>query len=321
MSFLNTILNDLRAKRLWPVAALLLIAVVAAPIVLSKSASSSPAPVADAPSSGSGAASGLPAVSVSSTPSEGELPGKSHDPFSQASGSTTSTGTTSSTTPTKTGTGSSAGGSSSKGSGSGSGTSGGGTGSSSGGSTTSGTSSSGTPSITNPKPPPAPPGLSATESYEVSLAITNPAGGLNTYSPLQRLSVLPGPSRALVAELGVLKGGKRVLFSVQPGAILDGPGSCVPGPVDCEIVSLAPGETEALGMQTSRGPRQVALFAVTGVTAGKHSSVAGADQARRSASAVGRALLADSTSSALSLFAYKPSVGALVDLRNLTVGG
>jgi hypothetical protein len=38
-------------------------------------------------------------------------------------------------------------------------------------------------------------------------------------------------------------------------------------------------------------------------------------------SAAGRRLLSTSTLSALSLFQYEPSLGAVVDLRNLTVGG
>jgi hypothetical protein len=65
----------------------------------------------------------------------------------------------------------------------------------------------------------------------------------------------------------------------------------------------------------------VALFAVTGIRAADHSSVADANKARQAASDAGRALLGASSSSALSLFQYEPSLGALVDLRNLTVGG
>ncbi len=112
-----------------------------------------------------------------------------------------------------------------------------------------------------------------------------------------------------------------MLFAVQPGALISGPGSCIPGPVDCEILSLAPGATEALGERTSGGAKQVALFAVTEVTAADHGSAAAATQARRDTAAAGRSVLARSASSALSLFNYDLSIGALVDLRNLTVGG
>jgi hypothetical protein len=315
MSFFKAILSDLRDKRLWPVAAVLLLAVVAVPIVLSKGSSGSPAPIAQLPSTGSGGtASGLPAVSVSTVPSQGKLSGKGRNPFAQFGGSTTTTPATTNTS-TTTSTGTSTTGTST--------TSGSGSSASSGGSGT-GTSSTGTaptPSITTGTPKPAPAGLRANESYAVSLAITNAAGGLDTYSPLERLSVIPSPSRPLLVELGVLKGGNRVLFAVQPGTVLSGPGSCIPGGVDCEVLSLAPGQTEALGQRTANGSAQIALFAVTAVTAAKHASAAAADQARRATAAAGRSILSQSTSSAISLFRYQLDIGALVDLRNLSVGG
>ena len=40
----------------------------------------------------------------------------------------------------------------------------------------------------------------------------------------------------------MLKGGKQVLFAVQQGAAVSGPGTCTPGPIDCEILALAPGQ-------------------------------------------------------------------------------
>jgi hypothetical protein len=316
MSFFKAIISDLRDKRLWPVAAALLVAVVAVPVVLSKATSGAPAPVAQLPSTGSGGtASGLPAVSVSTAPSEGKLTGNGRNPFNQFGGTTTTSGT-SGTTAATTGTSTSA---STSTSGSGTSTTSSSTGSGAGSSSTSGSST--TPSITTAPPKPAPTGLTATESYEVSLAITNSAGGLDTYSPLQRLSLLPSPSRPLLVELGVLKGGKRVLFAVEPGTVISGPGSCIPGPVDCEVLALAPGQTESLGEHSSSGNTRVALFAVTDVSAAKHDSESAANQARRATSALGRELLSQSTSSALSLFQFQPGVGAIVDLRNLVVGG
>jgi hypothetical protein len=201
----------------------------------------------------------------------------------------------------------------------------GGTGSSSTSTSTS-TATTGAPAaptatIPTGTPTPAPAGLTATQSYAVKLAITNSTGGLDTIDPLERLSVLPNNRRAMLVELGVLKGGGRVLFAVQPGAVVSGPGHCIPAPFDCEVLSLGQDQTEALGTQTSRGTSPVALFAVTGITAAGHSSVAAASKARQAVSAAGHSLLSGSTSSALSLFRYEPSLGAIVDLRNLTVGG
>jgi hypothetical protein len=155
----------------------------------------------------------------------------------------------------------------------------------------------------------------------VSLAITTSAGGVTTIDPLERLSILPSPQQPLLVELGVLQGGKRVLFAVQPGAAVSGPGVCTPGPIDCEIISLAPGQTEGVSKQTRPGSTPVALFSVNSITADEHPSVAAADTARRAESQAGRKLLANSPLSGNSLFIYEPSVGAVVDLRNLTVGG
>ncbi|HEY8763814.1 MAG TPA: hypothetical protein VIM18_06480, partial [Solirubrobacteraceae bacterium] len=190
-------------------------------------------------------------------------------------------------------------------------------------------SSSGSGSGSTPPPPtfstappkPAPTGLSATQSYHVTLAITNSAGGLDTSDPLERLSIIPNAQEPLLVELGVLKGGHRVLFAVEPQTVLSGPGRCTPGSVDCEILSLAPGQIEQLSVSSPTGTVALAKFAVTDIKADGHPSAAAADQARRKESAAGRRLLNQSNLSALSLFAYRPSLGAVVDLRNLSVGG
>lgn len=320
MSFLKSILDDLREKKLWPLAALLLAAVIAVPLLFSRGGSGGSATVAGHPSAASpgGAVSGLPAVNVTGVPTESRLLGKGRDPFAQLGGSgATGTGGAAATLAAGApstglgvvGAGTSPGAGASTGPSVGSGSSAGTT-----------TTIAATPSITGPAPKPAPPGLSDTESYEVSLAITTASGGLDTYAPLERLSVLPSASDPLLVELGVLKGGRRVLFALQPDAVVYGPGSCIPGPVDCEILSLAPGQTEQLGQRTATGAQQVALFAVTAVTVSRQRSVAAADQARSATAAAGRELIARSTSGALSLFRYEERIGALVDLRNLTVG-
>src|SRR5205085_8008712 len=63
---LRAIWQDLRAKRLWPVALVLALALVAVPVLLSKSAKTSPPPpAAPAPTP---AVAGLPAVNQSSVP-------------------------------------------------------------------------------------------------------------------------------------------------------------------------------------------------------------------------------------------------------------
>jgi hypothetical protein len=97
---------------------------------------------------------------------------------------------------------------------------------------------------------------------------------------------------------------------------VSGPGRCITGPIDCELISLGQDQVE----NVSAGSFS-ASFAVTGITAAKYSSAAAANAARVATSVVGRDLIASSSLTALSLFQYQPQVGALVDLRNLTVGG
>jgi hypothetical protein len=313
MSVLHQIWHDLRTKKLWPVAAGLLVAIVAVPVLLSSSGGAPPAaPVAVAPGPVS---NGLPAVNESSVPSTSAPRGRARDPFAPANGRSTSTTatTTAATGITGTNTGPTT-------SGSGGSSAPTGTGSTSPTTpSTGGQSPSLPPAIPVPKPKHTTPSLGSEESYSVALAITNPAGGLDTINPLQRLSLLPSASQPLVVELGVLRGGSRVLFAVQPGTVVSGRGICIPGPIDCEILSLAQAQTEKLSIRSAHGVVPVAMFAVTGITAVRHSSKAATQKARRAESAAGRRVLARSDLNALSLFRYEPSVGAVVDLRNLTL--
>jgi hypothetical protein len=192
-----------------------------------------------------------------------------------------------------------------------------------------------TPTIPTSTAPPAPAGLSDSQSYSVGISITTNGGGVDAIDPAERLTVLPSERNPWLIELGVLKGGRRVLFAVQPGTTVKGPGTCTPGPIDCQVLALAPNEIEtfsgdagsgqivSLSAHTAQASVAPATtqFAVTAIRADDHPSVAAANQARQSESAAGRALLDKSSVSALSLFRYDPSIGAVVDLRNITVGG
>jgi hypothetical protein len=317
---LSKLWDGLRSNRLWPLVLVLLVAIVAVPIALSKS--SSGAPVASVRSaSPPPAGTSLPALNVETTPGHSKLPGHGRDPFTgKASGQ--------STTPTTGGTPSSSGTPSQ--STTRTGTTSGGAGAGSASTSSSSTSASpappsstpaAPPSIThNQKPTSAPTGLAPNQAYDVALTLTEPSGGLDTIDSLERLSVLPNAANPLLIELGVLEGGKRVLFAVSPGTVVSGPGVCTPGPIDCEILSLGQEQTEGISIHSAGGPKSVALFAVTGVAAERYSSTAGAEAVRRKESQAGRQLLNLLPLDALSLFRYEPSVGAVVDLRNLTAG-
>jgi hypothetical protein len=178
--------------------------------------------------------------------------------------------------------------------------------------------------------------LAADESYHVAISLTNAAGGVNAIDPVKRLTVLPSEHSAQLVELGVLKGGQRVLFLVEPGTTVSGPGTCTPGPVNCEILSLKPNQIEKISSSSSGGGQIVSLssntrvgdaapapvnFAVTSLGPQAHDTVSAAAQARQEESAAGHVLVKESKAGALSLFHYDPSIGAVVDLRNVSVGG
>jgi hypothetical protein len=110
-----------------------------------------------------------------------------------------------------------------------------------------------------------------------------------------------------------------VLFAVLSGARVSGPGRCTPGPIDCEVLSLGQGQVE--NVASSSAAAAIAEISVTQISVDRHPSAAAAQRTRRSASANGRALVAKANLSVLHLFKYDPGLGAVVDERNLTVGG
>jgi hypothetical protein len=276
------------------------------------------------------------AVTVDATPIQAPLAAGTRDPFTQqklavaASKSTTAASGTKSTGRASTGGASVSTGSTSNGAATGSTSTGsstrGSTGSTSGngyysGGSSAGTGTTGSTGSTGSTRPAAPSGLRATEAYHVSVSITNKSGGVNPIDPFQRDGALPSDQRPLLVELGVAQGAHRVLFAVQPGSVVSGPGSCTPGPLDCELMSLAPGQTEGISTRSTSGSVPVAMFQITGISADRYGSAAAAAKARATTDARGRRLLAHSASATLSLFQYDPSLDAVVDERNLTVGG
>jgi hypothetical protein len=340
MNILKGIVTELRERRLWPVAVALLIGLVAVPVLLTSSPSTPAAPGQAGGASGS--TGSTVSVKLADGSSQGGLSGRSRNPFAQQGGSVraalSGTGLTSvigralagaGSANATLGAGASNGGSSSIRSSASASVSAGG--SSTGGSST--VASGGGSSISapvagrpvgSPAPvatkKPAPSGLTATQSYAVAIQISNASGGLNLIDPVERLSPIPSTSQPLLVELGVKQGGKSVLFAVQPGTVVTGSGSCTPGPIDCEILSLSPDQSENISTQ-SAGGATIAQFAVTGIYAQDHGSAAAARKARNAVAAAGAKLLTNSPLSALTLFQYQPSVGAIVDMRNLTVGG
>jgi hypothetical protein len=166
-------------------------------------------------------------------------------------------------------------------------------------------------------PRPAASGLLAGQHYAVTLAVTDQSGGFITVDPFERLGAIPSDAQPWLVQLGVLDGGKRVLFAVAPSATPSGPATCVPGPLDCEVLSVAPGQDE-----TVAGPNgNPVTFQITGISAMTDASAAAAAKARTTADAAGTTTVRAWQPTALALFPYVPSRGVVVDERNLIVGG
>jgi hypothetical protein len=160
------------------------------------------------------------------------------------------------------------------------------------------------------------------QSLAVAVAMSDPnTGNVTTLNPVQRLSILPNKQQPLLVELGVLEGANHVAFAVQPGAVVSGPGTCIPGPTDCEVLTLPLEKVETLSVDSTFGVQEVTDFAVTSIRTVDYGSAGAAAKARRKASAAGRRLLNSTGSEALSLFTYDSNRGVLIDQRNVKVGG
>jgi len=329
VSVLQAIAADLRQRRLWALAAALVVALIAVPVLLS-SGSPSSGPSAQAPparngdaargAAGAPASPAVPVVSVGAGGSAG-LSGPARDPFVQRSSARPARSLAAVATPTPVaGTGGTApstpahvapAAGSSATSASGAPTAG-----SSRGTTAGGAAATSRRSTSMPARPAG--GLNATQSYTVAIGFTGSGRDLPADGQARRLLVLPSAHDPLLVELGVLRGARRVLFALLPDTLVHGPGRCIPGRADCELLSLAPGEVEALGRRSPVGPQLVGYFAV-GIGVRQYGSVAAADRARRAVSATGRRLLRRVSLPALALFPYDSRLGALLDLRDLVI--
>jgi hypothetical protein len=153
----------------------------------------------------------------------------------------------------------------------------------------------------------------------VQISVSRSDGGLESRA-LARLAPLPDAAHAGLIEIGVLQGGRRVLFARLADTTLVGPARCIPGPVDCELVSLAPGQRETVSVHPANSGPVSTDFAVTGIDVRDLGSRGQADRARAQVDAAGEHRLSQAVLPALGLFEYRAALDAVVDLRNLFVG-
>jgi hypothetical protein len=224
-TFFLDLWQDLRAKRLWPIAVALLAATVAVPAVLFKPASSTPPPTTAATTSKDGK---LPAVTLdASSVSSSHLDVfKQKNPFSDLSDATATGGASNPLADSVGKAVSKAGGSPSD-----SGSAGG----AGGGSTT--------PSGNTSEPPPKGPDGKPIEpgihyfTYTADVRFGR-RGHTKAFKSMTELDLLPSGDAPVVAFMGVRDGDTAMFFIADPAFRAEGEGTCSPDPDNCMFVYL-----------------------------------------------------------------------------------
>jgi hypothetical protein len=280
---LRNLVNELVERRLWPIALLLLVALLAVPLLLSKSASpavddgpeTGTPPAAVAGAARAAAAPGAPVVSVTrdAVPAA-PLRGRAKNPFRQQYEEPVLDGTTSTSTSTATSaTQTPAGGSGSTPSG---GTQGGG---GSGGQT-----------------PPS----SAQPTYvyaAIDVRFGKAGKRLRRIEDVPRLTPLPNADHPIVVFLGMRRDRETAVFLVSTDVHVQGLGQCVPSQRTCEAIELREGEAAFLDFTEADGTVQQYELDLDAVTLHETSSEAVAQRAYARVSRVGKLLLGGSVRS------------------------
>jgi hypothetical protein len=265
MSFVRNLVADLVEKKLWPLAIVLVVALVAVPVMLG---GGSPAP---SPSAATGASprsttsqpGGGAQVSLdTSATARRDRKGAVRDPFKQqhapkacdpACSTVTTPGASSAT---------------------------GGTAAPSGGGTTPTTPSTGD----TPKPAPDP-----LDSYRVTLRFGE-AGKQRTLRNIARLSPLPSTDSPFFIYLGVLSDGKTAVFMVSSDVTATGDGTCRPRKTDCQTIEVKAGDTEFFDFGSNEDVIQYQMDVVK-IADFKAATKASAARAHKRQSKKGRATL------------------------------
>jgi hypothetical protein len=260
MNSLRTILSDLVEKRLWPVAVLLLVALVAVPLVLARSPAPAPAPNATAAAAAAADASipSEPAVSVvGESSNDAPLRGRAKNPFKQQhvppKSDTANGGGTPpvKTTPADTGA----------------------------------SSPGGAPST-----PSAPPKTYAMATVDVRFGPVS--GPRHTHANLPRLRALPSANRPIVVFLGMRKGLKTAVFLISSDVHVQGQGHCTPSRAECTAVELNEGDVVLLDVAASNGRVTQYELDLRKVTVSETTSKTDAQHAYARVSRAGSRLLA-----------------------------
>lgn len=268
--------EDLREKRLWPVAAVLVIALVAVPVLLLKPASNQPGTSADAPPT-AGAPTPTKDTVVAAVDRKGEGSDlevfSSKDPFHRRVKEKAGAGTATLVVPEAPKSRAPAAPSAPADSGS--------KGSAGPGGTGSGSSPAPT---TTPHAPTAKPKTKTTRYTYVVDVTFGRNGHLHRYRGLRRLSMLPNEASPLLISLGVDAKADNAVFIVDASVKAHGEGRCPPSGPDCVVLSLGAGSEEYF-TQADGDSYMLRVDAIRKVTLAKaaRASRAQARRAKRSA--------------------------------------
>lgn len=290
MNVARGLLHDLIARRLWPVAILLLAAAIAVPVYLGRDSSdASDAPLPVAPTSQAAKASKA-AVTLDDAIDDSDGVGAVHDPFKQqhvpkaaptttpAAGSTADAETPAPAADTDTG------------------------------------GTTGTPAD---KKPTDTSNIDKLDLYHLTLRFGK-AGDLKTLTDVARLSPLPSADNPFFVYTGVLKDGKTAVFLLSSDAEATGDGKCRPSAKNCQTIEVKQGDTEFFDLEVDGKAIQYQLDVLKVAKKGETAGTAAAAAALGRHSKAGAAMLRDAHVKASAKFSgldgyrWVPEQGVLV---------
>jgi hypothetical protein len=308
MSFLRNLVSDLVEKRLWPVALLLVGALVAVPFLLGGGSKADTAATATAtPAATSTTTATTIRVSEDTNVATIAPIGAKHNPFKQPKAEKAATAdegaTTTPSTPDPTPTASDTG--------------------STGGTTTPSTptpSTTTTPSHSTPTPKTD----ENTKAIRVDLSFGEPGSTKQKdRTDIARLSALPSADKPIVIFLGVKKDKKTATFLISSDATATGDGSCKPSATNCQTIEMQEGDSTFLDIDLGAGVRQFRLDVDRVGEVDKETSEK-ATTARARASVAGREYLRSAIESgevSLSGLDFSEKTGTLTSTPKATTAG
>jgi hypothetical protein len=225
---LQDVWHDLRAKRLWPVAALLALAILAVPAVLMES-SADPSEITPPPTAGKAPAADRPKVQLDVADAESSGVGSALDVFAAKDPFKPPSDVTSSASPAD------------------SGATAGATGGDSGAAPDGGGVGGGVPldgggGFAPPGEPIPPAGPSPTEEYEYVADVTFwHDDKRRKLRGMRKLDMLPNAAAPVLIFMGTSENGGNAVFLVDSTLKTAGEGSCEPAPSNCAFVRIGPG--------------------------------------------------------------------------------